>query len=104
MRTKLLRLSYPALATTASMLWLPAFNCAAAWRMRRSRNTVMGDLPTILEKRAMKAERLMNALSAKLSIVWLAPGLPTIIEKTRATFGSLKRAKRSTQVLIDVRE
>jgi tetratricopeptide (TPR) repeat protein len=45
----------------------------------------------------MNADRLSAAASAKLRVVWRAPGCAAIAENARAICGSLSIAKRSTQ-------
>ncbi|AHY53469.1 hypothetical protein BJS_00848 [Bradyrhizobium japonicum SEMIA 5079] len=65
-RTKLERLSYPALRATASIDIVVVVKSIAAWRILRCRKTAIGDCPKMSEKRAMNAERLNPALCARL--------------------------------------
>ena len=62
---------------------------------------LIGDRPTTLVNRAMNADRLRNAVRARLSTECRAPRCATISANARAIWGSLSSEKRSTQRSIE---
>ena len=103
-RTKLERLSYPALRATTSIAIVVVVKSIAACRILKSRKMTIGDCPKMSENRAMNAERLNPALCAKLWTEWAAPGRATISAKARVTCLSASIENRSVHRWDDLRD